>query len=40
MNLMDTIFDKLDKGDILNVFKMTTASRTNPECGDSGKIGG
>ena len=40
MNLMDMMFDKWELGDILNVFKMTTASRTNPECGDSGKIGG
>ena len=40
MNLMDMMFDKWELGDILNVLEMTTASRTNPECGDSGKIGG
>lgn len=40
MNLMDMMFDNLILCDILNVFKMTTASKTNPECGDSGKLGG
>lgn len=38
MNLMDMTFDKPRIDDILNVFEMTSASRTKPECGDSGKM--